>query len=87
MIGQRFQCVDCGALSPELNADEGSTLISMKYGWRLSREPGPTGDVVFHWRCRDCWRVYKEQAGVRSGDHSAILPKTVTDAVRTRNKA
>jgi hypothetical protein len=55
MIGQRFTCVDCGAVSPQLNADEGSTLISMKYGWRISRQRDQKGAVAIDARCPACW--------------------------------
>jgi hypothetical protein len=65
MIGQRFKCVDCGALSPELNADEGSTLISMKYGWRISRRRDPNGEQDVDARCPACWTKRRQSPGAR----------------------
>jgi hypothetical protein len=55
MIGQRFTCIDCGVVSPELNADEGSTLISIKYGWRITRRRDQKGPPAIDARCPDCW--------------------------------
>ncbi len=58
----RQVCVDCGAASPTGNGDE--TLISVKYGWRLSRTPDGAGGYVFEWHCRACWLKAKQ---ARSG--------------------
>lgn len=53
----RQVCVDCGATSPADHGEE--TLISVKYGWRLSRTPDGAGGYVFEWHCRACWQRAK----------------------------
>ena len=61
-------CVSCGAKVPPL--DDDSALVSMKYGWRLTRrvEEG-SGVATLEWRCPKCWAEYREgrQAGGSKG--------------------
>ena len=50
-------CVDCRVLSPRTETNY--TLISSKYGWRLSRSEGPNGTVILEWRCPACWTRFR----------------------------
>ena len=75
-------CGDCGIAAPP--ADNDSTLISVKYGWRLTREPQPNGETVFHWRCPDCWRRQKERLGTASSGQSGIVSKILAAALRRK---
>jgi hypothetical protein len=58
---ERQTCVDCQALSPETETNY--TLISARYGWRLSRRRDARGKLVMEWRCPKCWRAYKGGGG------------------------
>jgi len=51
------ECCDCGRVVPEATGD--TTLVSVKYGWRLTREKLESGETVPRWRCRACWSNYK----------------------------
>ncbi|MFI5301453.1 MAG: hypothetical protein ACHREM_25480 [Polyangiales bacterium] len=57
----REVCADCKKPSPE--TDTNYTLISSRYGWRLTRSRGPDGKAIVEWRCADCWRKYKAASG------------------------
>jgi hypothetical protein len=50
-------CVDCGETSPQTETNY--TLISSRYGWRLSRSTGPDGKKRMVWRCPRCWAQHK----------------------------
>lgn len=50
-------CCDCRARSPE--TDTNYTLISSRYGWRLTRFVGADGLFVIEWRCPRCWERHK----------------------------
>ena len=52
-------CVVCGIPSPK--TDTNYTLISPKFGWRLSRRRAADGTFIVEWRCADCWTKHKEQ--------------------------
>jgi len=65
MTGQRFTCIDCGALSPEVSADEGSTLVSIKHGWRIGRRMDHRGQPVIEARCPTCWGKLRSSATER----------------------
>ena len=52
-------CQDCKARSPE--TDTNYTLISSRYGWRLSRRVEGDGTFVAEWRCPRCWEKHKRQ--------------------------
>ncbi len=54
-------CVDCGTRVPP--QDDESALISMKYGWRLTRHVAPDGTPVLEWRCPKCWVSFRERRG------------------------
>jgi hypothetical protein len=65
-------CVDCGTEVPP--QDDESALISMKYGWRLTRKTDPDGQSFLEWRCPKCWIPYRERRG--SGDSPAKPGRT-----------
>jgi hypothetical protein len=50
-------CCDCKARSPE--TDTNYTLISSRYGWRLTRHVASDGTFTVEWRCPRCWERYK----------------------------
>ena len=54
----RYVCVSCRTVSPEVQTEY--TLISARFGWRLTRF-ARAGKVVYEWRCPPCWAKYKEQ--------------------------
>jgi hypothetical protein len=60
------RCVDCGTHVPP--QDDESALISMKYGWRLTRRVDEQGTATLEWRCPKCWVLYRDQRG--PGDSS-----------------
>ncbi|MFO0551299.1 MAG: hypothetical protein U0271_23115 [Polyangiaceae bacterium] len=49
----RRQCVGCGAWSPATRTQH--TLISARFGWRLTRRTGDDGKIVVEWRCPTCF--------------------------------
>jgi hypothetical protein len=55
--GKGEVCVGCGKSAPKTETNY--TLISPKYGWRLSREKLPNGSYRAEWRCPNCWREKK----------------------------
>jgi hypothetical protein len=58
----RHHCVDCGVVSPETETNY--TLISARYGWRLTRQVDVAGRSQMEWRCPRCWEVFRRaQAG------------------------
>ena len=54
---ERPICVGCATLAPETTSNH--TLISARFGWRLTRSKLPDGDWKFEWRCSKCWRQHK----------------------------
>jgi hypothetical protein len=56
-MGLRQTCTDCRTLSPETESE--FTLISSRFGWRLSRERLPGDQLRIAWRCPSCWQKYK----------------------------
>jgi hypothetical protein len=57
---ERHACVDCGMLSPK--TDTNYTLISARYGWRLSRAVDAAGHAIMEWRCPRCWEKYRRRS-------------------------
>ena len=55
-----IQCVDCRAPSPDVDTEY--TLISSRFGWRLTRKQGRDGAVILEWRCPECWARFKSGA-------------------------
>ena len=78
----KIKCGDCGAAAPP--ADSDSTLISVKYGWRLTRVPQPDGPSIFHWRCKACWQRHKSRPAMASDEESGIIPKSEAAALRRK---
>jgi hypothetical protein len=58
-------CIDCRTTLPAQEDD--STLVSVKYGWRLIRRQDSFGAMVSEWRCPACWARYRQGAGRRHG--------------------
>lgn len=56
----RRQCVDCSVLAPPQSSNH--SLISAKFGWRLSRIPTPRG-TRYEWRCPACWQKHRAGGG------------------------
>ncbi len=52
-------CFDCNAKSPQTETNY--TLISSRYGWRLSLHSNPDGRRVSVWRCPTCWDRYRRK--------------------------
>ena len=81
---ERQTCVDCRALSPE--TDTNYTLISARYGWRLTKRHDTRGMLVMEWRCVKCWRAHKAAGGEgvpssSSGEMTAVEAPSGTRAV------
>jgi hypothetical protein len=55
----RRRCVGCRRTAPEVETDY--TLISGRFGWRLSRRLARDGTLFMEWRCPDCWQRFKEE--------------------------
>lgn len=53
-------CTDCHTKKPV--ADSSYTLISSRYGWRLSRSFDAAGRRVLEWRCPSCWARHRQQS-------------------------
>jgi hypothetical protein len=71
-------CCDCKARSPE--TDTNYTLISSRYGWRLSRHVSSDGEFLVEWRCPRCWERYKSRktaAGETVGPPSSMKMESV----------
>jgi len=58
MAKRTHTCVDCGTRVPP--QDDESSLISVKYGWRLTRNVAADGAARLEWRCPKCWATYRE---------------------------
>jgi hypothetical protein len=53
-------CCGCGATPPPGDEDpDSSTLLSMRFGWRVVRQLDPRGTMSAEWRCPGCWAKYK----------------------------
>lgn len=81
---ERQTCIDCAKRSPETETNY--TLISAQFGWRLTRQRSPTGDISVEWRCPDCWRAFKATKGDsltpserlgQSGSNPSMDPRAV----------
>jgi hypothetical protein len=57
--GKTEVCIKCGKKSPKTDTDY--TLISQRYGWRLSREKR-AGVYEVQWYCPSCWATRKASA-------------------------
>jgi hypothetical protein len=65
MDEKRIHCLGCGAKSPEVETEY--TLISGRFGWRLSRRLARDGSFILEWRCPNCWAKFKSERAA-SGD-------------------
>jgi hypothetical protein len=65
MAKRPHSCADCGTQVPA--QDDESALISMKYGWRLTRKTGPAGEAQLEWRCPKCWAFYRARKSGEGG--------------------
>ena len=66
------ECFDCKAVAPD--TETAHTLISPRFGWRLSRGRDEAGEFVPEWRCPKCWREHKRSKGLAaSGEFAAAL--------------
>lgn len=52
-------CVGCRTRAPETNTEY--TLISSRFGWRLTRRLDRDGTFMMEWRCPACWQKYKAE--------------------------
>jgi hypothetical protein len=79
-------CCDCRARSPE--TDTNYTLISSRYGWRLSRHVASDGTFIVEWRCPRCWERYKKAktAGLSSMTPEGGIP-AVPDSGPASNRS
>ena len=50
-------CASCGKRAPKTETEY--TLISARYGWRLTREKSKDGNYSVKWHCPACWRTLK----------------------------
>lgn len=57
----RRRCFDCQELSPKTNTAH--TLISSRFGWRLTRRKLGEDSYAFEWRCPTCWAAFKARGG------------------------
>jgi hypothetical protein len=76
-------CVVCGAESPKTETNY--TLISPKFGWRLSRRAAGDGTFIVEWRCGPCWTKHKEQQA-ESSRRPKTPPTTETTYPRSRSR-
>jgi hypothetical protein len=52
-----IRCVDCKLIQPK--TDTNYTLISPKFGWRLTKTTDANGTRKMEWRCPECWARHK----------------------------
>jgi len=58
MDAPEIRCIDCRAPSPDVETEY--TLISSRFGWRLTRRLERDGATTLEWRCPACWARYKQ---------------------------
>lgn len=65
-------CIGCQARAPRVETDY--TLISSRFGWRLSRRLEADGSLAVEWRCPGCWDAHKQGrvASPVSGERRAL---------------
>lgn len=59
METRTYQCIGCSARSPDVETEY--TLISSRFGWRLTRSKNPDGSYALEWRCPTCWARFKDE--------------------------
>src|SRR5271154_411716 len=92
-------CISCGKAAPATETNY--TLISAKFGWRLTRSPGADGTISLAWRCPTCWHEWKRSRAVdpaaapdplrdgaaqAAGAPAALRGKTDTSAAKRPKK-
>ena len=55
-------CSGCGKHAPGRETVSDSSLISVRYGWRLTRKKNPDGTSEPEWHCPKCWAALKAAA-------------------------
>ncbi|WP_437675795.1 hypothetical protein [Sorangium sp. So ce131] len=53
------RCVDCGTAAPKTETNY--TLISSRYGWRLTRTLDADGRRTLEWRCPGCYALFRSK--------------------------
>ncbi|WP_437288378.1 hypothetical protein [Sorangium sp. So ce406] len=51
------RCVDCSTPAPKTETNY--TLISSRYGWRLTRTVDANGRRMMEWRCPSCYTRHR----------------------------
>jgi hypothetical protein len=59
-MARRFVCADCDKAAPK-DAEDSSSLITLKYGWRFRRRVDPNGKSELEARCPEC--AARQRAG------------------------
>ncbi len=62
----KYVCIGCAKRIPEHETN--SSLVTLKFGWRLRRGEDAKGGTKFEWRCPDCWQEYKARVAAASDD-------------------
>ena len=78
-------CMDCASCAPP--TDTNFTLISAKFGWRLTRTVDANGRASINWRCPACWERHKNltSSGPRPAAAAAsALPLNPSVSTRRR---
>ena len=70
------KCIECGTLQPQTNTNY--TLISSRYGWRLTRTIDDEGRRIMEWRCPMCWARYRETKMERARSEPGVRLRTGT---------
>jgi len=60
LSASRQVCGACGIESPQTQTNY--TLMSSRFGWRLSLEILPNGRRNAVWRCPKCWREFRNRS-------------------------
>jgi hypothetical protein len=77
-----YQCIDCRAKSPVVETEY--TLISSRFGWRLSRRVNRDGSLILEWRCPTCWARFKEQKQMAMTPGEGVATVTLDAAGRRK---
>ena len=69
------ECIDCRGQAPRVETDY--TLISSRFGWRLSRRVDTNGNLFVEWRCPKCWARHKQEQTIATPPPSQRRPLAV----------
>ncbi len=64
-MAEKYVCVGCAKCLPD--DETTSSLVSLKFGWRLRRGRDANGATMSEWRCPDCWQTYKTSGAALPG--------------------